>query len=196
MSEAATKEEGKEQGESTPGKSKKKLLIIVGAVLVLLGGGAAVMLGGGEEEKKVEESLDEVEEQKQYATAEMDVFIVNLSESTSFLKVRMLLEYDPEVIARHSGAHAEGGGAAYGGGGGGGGKKEEGPGAMPEALKARSPMIRDAVIRVVSSKRAQDVLTVQGKDTLKQELIEAINEAIGMEESPVVNLYFVEFIIQ
>ena len=63
-------------------------------------------------------------------------------------------------------------------------------------MQAREPMMRDAVIRVLSSKKAVDVLSPEGKEKLKEELVEAINEAIGLEEGPVVNVYFTEFIIQ
>jgi flagellar protein FliL len=57
-------------------------------------------------------------------------------------------------------------------------------------------MIKGAIIAVLSSKKASELLTRTGKETLKDELIEAINEALGLDESPVVNIYFKEFIIQ
>ena len=185
MAEEAEKKEGEEGQAAEAPKSKKKLIIIAVVALLAIGGAAAAFLGGSKPEG--EQSAEEVEEKKEYKVAELETFIVNLSESTSFLKVKLLVEYDPSVL------HDEEGGGHGGGGAGGGGEEK---GGLPPALKARYPMIRDAIIRVISGKRATDVLTVPGKETLKQELIEAINEATGLDEPPVVNVYFTEFIIQ
>jgi flagellar basal body-associated protein FliL len=40
------------------------------------------------------------------------------------------------------------------------------------------------------------VLTADGKERLKEELLETINEAIALDEAPVQQIYFAEFIIQ
>ncbi len=190
----AKKEEPKEgeEAEVKP-KSKKKLIIIIAAVLLLVGGGAGFMLMGGKEEVK-DEHAEEVEVEKVYETAKLDTFIVNLSENSTFLKVTLLVEYDPAVFNPHG--HEEGGGHAGGEGHSGGGEKAEGAGGLPPVFEKRKPMVHDAIIRVLSSKKANDVITVEGKEQLKQELIEAINEALGLEEPAIVNIYFTEFIIQ
>jgi flagellar FliL protein len=190
MSEEAEKKEGGEE-HAEPPKSKKKLLIIVVVLLLAIGGGAFAMLGGS---KPPAAETEEVEEKKEYKLAEVETLVVNLSESTSFLKTKLLLEYDPSVLHPVGEEGAEGGGGHGGGHGGGGGGAS--PTAMPPELVPRLPMIQDAIIRVLSSKRATDVLTNAGKETLKQELIEAINEVTGFDEPVVVNVYFTEFIIQ
>jgi flagellar basal body-associated protein FliL len=151
-------------------------------------------LGGGGEEKKDEHAAAE-EEVKHYTTVALDTFIVNLSANTAFLKVGMILEYDAGVLdkaALH--AHGEGGEGHGGGASGGGGEAEAG--GMHPVMAGRQPMIKDAIIRVLSSKKPEDVLTVEGKEKLKEELIEGINEAIGIEEDVVVNIYFTEFMVQ
>jgi flagellar basal body-associated protein FliL len=56
--------------------------------------------------------------------------------------------------------------------------------------------MKDAIIRILSSKKADDLLTAEGKERLKDELLEGINEAVGLEEPPVVGVFFTEFIIQ
>jgi len=193
MSKEEEKPEG--EGEAAKPKSKKKLIIIIVAVL-LVGGGVAFALMGKKPEKKADAAEEEKkEEEKHFETAKLDTFIVNLSENATFLKTTILVEYDPSVLQPKGGEH---GGEASGGGHGSGGGEEGAAkaGGLPAALEKRKPMINDAVIRVLSSKRATDVLTSEGKEQLKQELIEAINEAIGLEEGPVVNIYFTEFIIQ
>ncbi len=188
------KKEGKEGEAAAAPKSKKKLIIIIAAVVVLglVGGGAAMMMGG----KKEASAEQEVEKPKVYATFPVSAVIVNLSESTAFLKVSLLVEYDPEILAKAD-AHAGGEGGGHGGGAsGGGGEGGGGEGGFPGHLGKREPMIRDAIIKVLSSKKTDELLSPDGKDRLKEELIEAINEASGMEEGPIVNIYFTEFLIQ
>lgn len=185
------KDEEKEEGQEEGGKkSKKKLFIIIGLVVLLLGGGVPFLMMGGDK-KEGEAHEEHHEEEKHYATAKLEPFIVNLSENSTFLKVTLLLEYDPALL--EVAEKAAGGGGGHGSGGGG---EEGAEGGLPGLMSQRLPMLNDAIIRVLSSKRAQEVLTPDGKEQLKQELIEAVNEAIGLDEGPVVNIYFTEFIIQ
>jgi flagellar FliL protein len=191
------KKEGEEGAEAKP-KSKKKLFIIIGAVVLLavIGGVAAVMLGGKKEDATVEEKP--VEEEQRLEITELAPVIVNLSDSSSFLKVTMLLEYDAAVIARIEAEHSHGAPAEGGGGGGGhsGGEAAGDKAGLPPLLAKREAVIRDSIIRVLSSKRASEILTSEGKERLKEELVEAINEASGLEEPAIVAVYFTEFLIQ
>ena len=191
---AEKKEEKKEEAAAEAPKKKggKKLIIIIVAVVVLLGAGVGffLMSGSKKAEGEAEEHAQE-EEVKHYETVELEPIIVNLSENASFLKIKMSLEYDPALISGAEGG--EGGGGGHGGGGAAEGEKK---GGLPGILGHREPQIRDAIIRVMSAKKAEEVLTVAGKDQLRQELIDAINEATGLDEGPIVNIYFIEFIIQ
>lgn len=200
---AAKEETDKKETEAAPKKSKKKLFIFggIGLLVVLLGVGIPMMMGGkeeGHEEEVVEEPP------KVYKQAKLDTFIVNLSDAKNFLKVAMLLEYDPEILAKMAGGGEHGGGhgggeAAYGGSSASGGGASGGaadPFAFPHELEGRLPIIKDAILRVLSSKRSEQVLTVEGKAAIKEEIMEAVNEAIGYEEPPIVNVYFTEFIVQ
>ena len=198
--EEEEKDEGEEAAAEPPKKKgKKKLFIIVAAVVLLGGGGAAfAFLGGGAKPAgQATEEFSEEEEDTHYATVELDPFIVNLSDNASFLKIRMLIEYDPKVLEEASagggGTGGGHGGGGYGGGGAGGGDKD---GGLPGILGDKEPMIRDAIIRVLSSKKVEQVLAVEGKEELKEELVEAINEATGLDEQVVVGIYFTEFIVQ
>lgn len=188
------KKEGEEQ-EAPPKKSKLPLIIIVVVAVLVIGGVAAFLVLGGSEAGEGEEGFDGAKHAEvHYETAKLEPFIVNLSESTSFIKVSMLVEYDPAVFERAAG-RGKRGGRGHGGGGSGGGAKAE-SGGLPPLMQQREPMIRDAVIRILSSHKAEEVLSPEGKEKLKEELVEAINEAIGLEEGPVVNIYFTEFVIQ
>lgn len=187
----AEEKEGEEQkeGAEPPKKSKKKLIIIIVAVVVLLAGiGVPLLLMGGKsptDGAELEDTHHE-EDHEEYVRVELEPIIVNLSENASFLKVKLSLEVSAEVL--ESGAHAEGGG----GGGHGGGESS----GLPGVLGTREPMVRDAIIRVLSSKTAAEVLSLDGKDQLKDELIDAINEATALDEPLVVGAYFTDFIIQ
>lgn len=190
---APSEEEGEEKAEgesAAPKKGKKKLLLILIPVIVLLiGGGAAFMLLGGSEDKHAEE---EEEPPRTYATLKLDPFIVNLAESTAYVKVTLVVEYDVDLVAAGA-LGGGGGGGGHGGGGAGGGDAPAGP---PPLFASREPMIRDAVIRVLSSKKKEEVLTQAGKEQLKEELLDAMNEALGLEEAAIISVYFLEFIIQ
>jgi len=163
------------EGDKPAKKGKKKLIIIAGGLVVLLllaVGVPLMMLSGGE---KVEEVYNP---EDFYVTAPLGEFVVNLSASNSFLKIKVLLEYDSKTLARLTGGSAHSGTD------------------LPAVFKAREPMIKDSVIKVMSSKKAQEVLSAEGKTELKYELIYAINDILALNEDVVVGMYFTDFLIQ
>lgn len=200
---AEEKEEKKEEaaaegGEAKP-KSKKMLFIIIGVVLLLVVGGVLFFVLGGKKapaEGEGEAAEEHASEEKHLASFEMDHIIVNLSENASFLKVKLLIEYDVDVLEKAVAKHAHGGGGGEGGGGGHTGGEGKDKGGPPPAFEERLPIIKDSIIKVLSSKKAEEVLTAEGKDHLKEELVEAINEGLGLDEAPVTNVYFSDFIVQ
>jgi len=191
----AKAEEAKKEVEvEAPKKGGKKMLVIIIALVVVLlgGGGAAMAFMGGEkkDDKKKEEKVEPV-----LKLAKMDTFLVNLSEQSSFLKAVILMEYDETILRRVLEARSAEGGSGHGGGAGGGGGGAD-PQALPHGMVEKDAILRDAIIRVFVSKKAAEVLSGEGKDRLKEELVEAINEALGYDEAPVTNVYFTEFIVQ
>ncbi|OFZ24960.1 MAG: hypothetical protein A2381_12855 [Bdellovibrionales bacterium RIFOXYB1_FULL_37_110] len=58
-------------------------------------------------------------------------------------------------------------------------------------VEARSPQIRDKIISLINSKRPEDLLKVEGKAYLKEEIKAAINAL--MVDGHVMNVYYVEF---
>ncbi len=185
MAKEEEKKEGEAEAEAPKPKSKKKLIIIIAVVVLLAGGGGAfALMGGSKAEEGFEEEKAHDEEHKHLASVTMDTVIVNLSENASFLKTKMTLEYDPEILASAAAGAAEGGHGE--------GKSSS----LPPGLAEKEAMIRDSIIRVLSAKTAGEVLSVEGKEQAKEELIEAINEAVGLDEGPIASIYFNEFIIQ
>jgi flagellar protein FliL len=184
--------EKKEEAPAEGGEKKsKKKLIIIAAVALLVGGGvpAFFLL---KPKKEVKEEVH-VEVPPLLKRAKLDQFVVNLSQSGNFLRTIVVLEYDSnllhEIEKKEAEHHAEGG--AHGSGGGG-----EAPDAVPPYISLREPIVRDAIIRVLSSKRGEEVLTSVGKEQLKEELVEGINDSLAAEEPIVVAVYFAEFIVQ
>jgi flagellar FliL protein len=181
------------EAEAKP-KSKKMLFIILGVVLLVAGAGVPMFLmGGGSEEELVVE--EEHETPKRLETADLEVFVVNLSETSAFVKVHIVIEFDAALVEKQTmGEGGEGGGGGHGGGPSGGGG-DAGPTIPPHFVK-RMSQIKDVIIKILSAKRSDDLLTVEGKERLKDELLEGINEAVGLEEPPVTGVFFTEFMIQ
>lgn len=66
--------------------------------------------------------------------------------------------------------------------------------AFEKTLEAKNPVLRDAVITLLSSKSTEAVAGPEGKNQLKDEIIYRVNQAVG--EKAVKNLYFTEFVMQ
>lgn len=61
-------------------------------------------------------------------------------------------------------------------------------------IEAIRPVIDDIVMTILSSKTFADISTLEGKQKLKDELINEINKAMGYEG--VMAIYFTEFVVQ
>jgi flagellar protein FliL len=62
-------------------------------------------------------------------------------------------------------------------------------------LAGYTAVIDDALVTTLSSKSSADLLKADGKESLKNELIDRVNHSLHDEEK-VVNVYFTSFIIQ
>ena len=65
---------------------------------------------------------------------------------------------------------------------------------LADEVSNRSPQIKDSVITVLSSKSAEEILTVQGKYDLKVDLIRRINANLTI--GVVRELFFTQFVVQ
>lgn len=65
-------------------------------------------------------------------------------------------------------------------------------------VKARMPEVRDVLIRLLSSKTAEELAQPEGKDKLAQEVQKAVNEVLGVKKKSkgVKKVLFAAFIIQ
>lgn len=188
---------------------KNKLVLIIVAVLLLGGGGAYYFLvmgkpaeaaakkksqeehGGkdahAEEEEQgdgdhaSEEDEDEEEEEEEEhggghggghggsKAPVMEPFVVNLADPGSRRYLRLNLKLELKK-----------------------------PGESEPLLEARMPQVRDAVLMLLSGKTTDQLLSVEGKAALREELIGKLNTVLkkkGLKKA-VKNLYFTEFLIQ
>ncbi|MCB0324296.1 MAG: flagellar basal body-associated FliL family protein [Bdellovibrionales bacterium] len=67
--------------------------------------------------------------------------------------------------------------------------------ALPEHVERQIPKVRDAAIQVLSGKTAEELLSVDGKSTLREELIAAANESIKTDHE-IVDVYFTRYYLQ
>ena len=190
------KEAGGDKPTEAKPKSKNKLIFIgLGVLSLIAGAGVPMFLSGGEvaDEAVVEEELEEV---KRLENFDLGIFVVNLSETSSFLKTHVIIEYDAALLDKQTMMveGGEGGGSAHGGGAAGG--EAAGGAGVPSHLSKKETILRHTIIRILSSKRVDEMLTQDGKDRLGEELIEGLNEAIALERPAVTQVFFTEFIIQ
>lgn len=180
-----------EPAKEVKGKKSKLPLIIMALVLLLGGGGggAYFFLGGsGEKKGDTEEEAhhEEAHEESHLESFPLEAFVVNLANSGSFLKVVLHAEFDPKALP-HAKGEEGGGGGGHGGGGG---------AEPPAPIKPKLPMIRDAIINVLSAKTGEEALSVSSRENIKEELVDAMNAAVGTDEPLFVAIYFDEFIVQ
>lgn len=77
------------------------------------------------------------------------------------------------------------------GGKDGGGGHGEGDGG---GFEAASPIIRDILIAILSSKTMEELSSVDGKKQLRDEILLKLNEAIKPDS--ILNVYFVDYVLQ
>jgi len=65
---------------------------------------------------------------------------------------------------------------------------------MTIEMNNKKSLIRDIIIRTFSSKTFEEISTLKGKDKLKDEVLEKINESLS--DGQVRNIYFTDFVVQ
>ena len=107
--------------------------------------------------------------------------IVNLAEPTGrrYIRVNIVLEFAPTALEYFSMAHEEQ--AAYVSG-------------FTEDINTRMPVINDSLISLLSSKTFEDVYTAEGKEAVRNEIMDMLN--IKLPEYRVIFVYFTEFVVQ
>lgn len=164
------KEEAAAVAEEAPKKGKGKLLIIIVAVVavVLIGGGVAAWL------LLSRHDAEEGAKQEEHAEEEHAAPIYEKLETftVNLADQEGYLQTDIQLVLEDA--------------------------KVQEKIKTHLPEVRDAMIRLLSSKTAAELSQQEGKDKLAEDIQKQINEVLGVKgkEKGVKKVLFGAFIIQ
>lgn len=172
--------------EAEAGGSKKKLIIIIGAavgVAIILGIVAFMMLGKGDKKGKKEgEAATAAAGGAPAAGAApapggapppsgpspnifaLDPFIVNIYDGQELRYLKVKVEL--EMVSP----------------------------AIKGEIESKLAPVRDAVLVLLSAKTLQDIQDVQGKNTLKDEILAAVSKHLA--PGKIAKIYFTDFVVQ
>ena len=158
------------------GGGKKKLIIIIVAVLILVGGGVGAFFalgksGGAEGEEGAVEGEEGGEEEAEAEDGHAEAPPAVLPLDTFIVNLQVKGSFLKTTI-----------------------QLEFVEPELPPTIEHETPKIRDAIIRLLSSKSSADILSAEGKEKLREELRQEIDSALKSED--VGGVYFTEFIIQ
>lgn len=160
--------------EENGGKKSSNLvliIIIVALVLVLLIVGVVVaMLAGGDESPQGSNPSSKEKPQKMMDSMEvgpmfpLDNFTVNLLSDSGRRYLKVQMNLELDG--------------------------EE----LAAELESKTAVIRDVIIRLLSSKTLEEISTAKGKDTLKEQIVNQLN--LRLRDGNIRHVYFTEFVVQ
>jgi len=160
-----------EAPEEAPKPKKKGKLLVIILVLVLLGGGggAAWWVLAGSKSGAAGKAQKKEEPEKPPIFTRLDTFTVNLQRGEGDDHY-LQVDMDLQVADEK----------------------------VIEQIKLRMPQIRNAMLLLLSSKTAEDLAPVAGKQQLSAEIVAQINKILGVKDPKqgVLGVYFSAFVIQ
>ncbi|ATB69285.1 flagellar biosynthesis protein FliL [Sulfurospirillum diekertiae] len=172
-------EDGDVTVEKKP-KSNMVLIIVIALLVVLLVGGGAtafLMLGSSHEEATATTTQQDTKVEKKKSSSKkstdhltigpmypMAQFVVNLLSESGNRFLKVAVDLELSDVKL-----------------------------QPE-MDHKKSLIRDIIIRTFSSKTFEEISTLKGKDKLKEEVLDKINE--NLSDGQVKNIYFTDFVVQ
>lgn len=172
-------EDGDVTVEKKP-KSNMVLIIVIALLVVLLVGGGATaffMLGSSHEEATATTTQQDTKVEKKKSSSKkstdhltigpmypMAQFVVNLLSESGNRFLKVAVDLELSDVKL-----------------------------QPE-MDHKKSLIRDIIIRTFSSKTFEEISTLKGKDKLKEEVLDKINE--NLSDGQVKNIYFTDFVVQ
>jgi flagellar protein FliL len=174
--------------QDAPPTDKKKLFIIIGAAvaaLVIIGGASMFFLGGSKAEKKSApggEAKVEAKAEGGHGEAKageakggegkgaagtgypLEPFIVNIYDGQEIRYLKLKVEFEM--------ANSE----------------------VKGELDAKTAPLRDAILILLTTKTMQEIQDLQGKNTLREQILGAVNKIIP--PGKVTKIYFTDFVVQ
>lgn len=165
-------EETQEGQAEAKGGNKTLLIIVIVLVFLLIAAGVGVFLAmGGEEEKAAKDSAELVEEEEFDEVDYQGIPGALFPLETFIVNLQVKGSFLKTDIQLEF-AEPE----------------------LPEGIDAQIPKVRDVIIQTLSAKTAADILTIEGKEQLREEIRGSVNEILGGEA--IMRIYFTEFIVQ
>jgi len=183
------KEEVKNEEEEKPEKKKSSnllliIIIVVLILIILIGAVVAVLLMSGDEEKVQTQPQPQVNEKviqtRKNSTSTvmdnsrqlssigilypLDTFTVNLKSDSDRRYLKVTMSLELD-------------------------NKE-----LSAELDAKTPVIRDRIIRILTSKTLEEISSRKGKEKITQQIMETLNSMIS--DGKIKGVYFTEFVIQ
>ena len=186
MAEEETKEESSTQEES-PKKGSSLVLIIIIVVLILvilIGAVAAILFMGSDDSSSVQPQANYQQVNKQ-PHSQLPQQPAGLPQS-NFAEVGPMFPLDSFTINLLSDS-----GRRY--------LKVEmnlelANEELAAELESKTAVIRDIIIRLLSSKSLDEISTPKGKDKLKEQIVSQLN--MRLKDGHINNVYFTEFVVQ
>jgi len=183
----------KEETEDTPQEEKKSgnllmIIIIVVLILVILIGGAvtALVLMGDDKENISSAPVQRVQESRSVSNQSRRSSNPELANSRQLSEIGILYPLDTFTVNLKSDAgrrylkvtmslELEG---------------EE----LSLELDAKSPVLRDRIIRILTSKTLEEISSKKGKQKVSSQIMDILNSMIA--DGEIRGIYFTEFVIQ
>lgn len=148
--------------------SKKKLIIMIAAVVLLAGGGGAGWFLTHQKSDHKKEEVKHEEPAHAPVFVTLETFTVNLQPDPD--EKFLQLEISLQV------ANPE----------------------QAELLKVQMPAVRNRMLLLLTSKKATDISTVEGKKLLSDEIVAEMNRPFSKEAKPqeISGVFFTSFVIQ
>jgi flagellar protein FliL len=168
MAQEPKKEAAAAEGEAPKG-GKKKLIIIIAAVLALAGGGAGWYFTQAKHKGDAKDKHEKHEEApKPPEFLALETFTVNLQPDPD----ERFLQLDATLqVAGHE---------------------------VAEQLKTQMPAIRNRMLMLLTSKKASDISTTEGKTQLSDEMLAELKKPFTKDAKPleISSVLFTSFVIQ
>lgn len=185
-------EENTEQQESAPAEKKSSnmlmiIIIVVLILIILIGAVIAILLMGGDDEAAMAQQAPQQVQERPAAKSSRNYAAGNSMESSRRLdEIGVLYPLDTFTVNLKSDA-----GRRY--------LKvtmsleldgEE----LSLELDNKSPVIRDRVIRILTSKTLEEISSKKGKQKVSDQIMDTLNSMIS--DGNIKGIYFTEFVIQ
>ncbi len=179
------KKEDKEQQEGGEKKSKMLIFIIIGVLIfiIIIGGIIAVLLMDGDNEQNIS---NQSPQSMQSSTTKKRRTSSALEGSRKLSEIGILYPLDTFTVNLKSDSGRRYLKATM--------SLELSGDELSLELDAKAPVLRDRIIRILSSKTLEEISSKKGKQKVSDQIIDTLNAIIS--DGHVQGIYFTEFVIQ